>query len=143
MSKAKKGDTVKVEYVGTMENGEVFDQTEGGETLDFTIGDEEMIPGFETAVIGMAVGETKSVTLDPEDAYGEWEEDAVATVPRDSLPEDVEPAVGVSLEAEDEDGLPFEVVITEITDKTVTVDGNHPLAGKKLSFKITLKEIVK
>ena len=110
--------------------------------LEFTIGEGNVIPGFERAVIGMAVGEEKTVTIPVEDAYGERMEQMVAQVPRTDLPADLTPEVGMQLEVTQEDGHNFPVLITEVTDATVTLDANHPLAGRALTFDLRLVEIL-
>ncbi len=141
--KAKDGDTVKVDYTLTLEDGSVFDTSEGAEPLEFEIGAGQMIPGFEKAVIGMKSGESKKVTLKPEEAYGDRDEQLTAVVDRSELPAEMVPEVGLLLQAQGEDGSISVVTITAVTDTTVTIDGNHPLAGKTLTFDIKLVEITK
>ena len=140
-AKAKDGDTVKVDYKLTLEDGTVYDESAAGEPLEFTLGENEVITGFEDAVKGMKVGETKTVTLTPEQAYGQYDDSLVQVVDRSQLPADIDPQVGQYLQAQGSDGSVRTFVITAVTDTTVTVDGNHPLVGKTLTFEITLVNI--
>lgn len=141
MSKVKDGDTVKVHYTGTLDNGEVFDSSEGREPLEFTLGQGQLIPGFEKAVVGLGQGESTTVDIPSAEAYGEAREDLVITVPKDQLPADVEPQVGMQLQVNQPDGQPVPVRITDVGDTELTLDANHPLAGKDLKFKIELVEV--
>ncbi len=141
MSIAKDGDTVKVHYTGTLENGEVFDTSEEREPLEFTLGQGQLIPGFEKAVIGLNVGDSTKVDIPSVEAYGEMREDLVINVPKDQLPADVEPQVGMQLQVNQPNGQPVPVRITGISDTELTLDANHPLAGKDLSFEIELVEV--
>ncbi len=142
MSAAKPGDTVCIHYTGKLEDGTLFDSSEGREPLQFAVGGGQVIPGFDNAVQGMAVGDKKSVTIEPEEAYGERHEQLVQEVPRDQLPDDLSPAVGMELQAKDETGQVMRLAVTAIDEASITVDGNHPLAGKTLNFDIELVEIV-
>ena len=141
MSIAKDGDTVKVHYTGTLENGEVFDTSQEREPLEFTLGQGQLIPGFEKAVIGLNVGDSTKVDIPSVEAYGEMREDLVINVPKDQLPADVEPQVGMQLQVNQPNGQPVPVRITGISDTELTLDANHPLAGKDLSFEIELVEV--
>ena len=141
MAAAKKGDVVKVEYKGKIEEGTVVSRTPDDETLRFTIGDGKMMPGFERAVIGMHEGESKTVEIKAKDGFGPYREELVMTVERSEWPEDVEPKIGEQLEMQREDGHTIVAEITGITDDTVELDANHPLAGKDLTFDIELKSI--
>uniref|UniRef100_A0A831UET2 Peptidyl-prolyl cis-trans isomerase n=1 Tax=Geobacter metallireducens TaxID=28232 RepID=A0A831UET2_GEOME len=143
MAQAKKGDTVKVHYTGKLTTGEVFDSSEEGGSgpLEFTIGEGEVIPGFEEAVIGMNAGEAKTVTIPVEQAYGPRMEELVAEVEREYLPQDAEPKLGQQYEVTQDDGQVFNVTVTGMNDTTVTLDANHPLAGRDLVFDIKLVEI--
>ena len=135
------GKTVKVHYKGTLGDGTVFDSSEGRDPLSFEIGSEQVIPGFEAAVAAMGVGDTQTITLACADAYGEANEDMVGLVPRDSLPDELEPEVGMMLQMESPDGaVPVRVV--EVAEETITLDANHPLAGEDLTFELTRVEIV-
>jgi FKBP-type peptidyl-prolyl cis-trans isomerase 2 len=142
MAGAKKGDSVRVFYTGRLEDGAVFDTSEGHEPLAFTIGGKEVIRGFEQAVVGMQPGESKTTTLPPEKAYGPHRPEKVAEVERKDVPEHIELVVGNHLELTKEDGEPFAVLISDLTETTVTLDANHPLAGRVLTFEINLLEIV-
>jgi FKBP-type peptidyl-prolyl cis-trans isomerase 2 len=141
MAEAQSGDTVKVHYKGTLEDGTVFDDSHGDEPIEFTIGNEELIPGFEEAVIGMSPDESREVTIEPEDAYGDRREDLVAAIDRDELPDDMDIEEGQHLRMEGQDGQTMIVRVVELEEETVTLDGNHPLAGKNLTFDIELLEI--
>jgi peptidylprolyl isomerase len=149
MEQAKKGDKVKVHYTGRLEGGEIFDSSECIEDdcncntgpMEFTIGEGEVIPGFETAVIGMSEGEAKTFTIPVDEAYGLRNEEMVVAVERSHVPADLTPEVGMRLEVTQEDGQEFPVVITEVTETHVTLDANHPLAGRELTFDIKLVEI--
>lgn len=141
MSNAKSGDTVRVHYTGKLNDGTPFDSSAGRDPLEFALGAGQVIPGFNNAVEGMAVGDSKSVKIEPDDAYGPRHEQLVQNVPREHLPSDMEPAVGMQLQAQGQDGQPVPLVITEVEEKSITVDGNHPLAGQTLNFDIELVEI--
>lgn len=141
MSKAKDGDTVKVHYTGTLENGEVFDTSQEREPLEFQLGEGQLIPGFENAVIGMSEGDSTKVDIPSDEAYGEVREDLVINVPKDQLPDDVEPEVGMQLQVNQQNGQPIPVRITEVKDEELVLDANHPLAGKNLTFEIELLEV--
>ena len=141
MSKAKDGDTVKVHYTGRLDDGTVFDSSVGEEPLEFTIGENDVIPGFEEGVVGMSVGDTKTITINSDDAYGPHRSDLVMEVARDQLPDDIKPEVGQLLEFRQPDGVVLPLVLTELSDDVVTLDANHPLAGKELIFDIELLEV--
>lgn len=142
MSAVQSGDTVKVHYTGKFDNGEVFDSSEGGDPLAFTVGAGQVIPGFDQALLGMQIGETKNVVIPADEAYGEREEGLVQTIRRDQFRlGDVEPAVGMALEMRTPDGQGIPMVITDVTETSVTLDANHPLAGETLHFDLQLVEI--
>lgn len=141
MSKAKDGDTVKVHYTGTLENGEVFDTSKEREPLEFQLGQGQLIPGFEKAVIGMGEGDSTTVDIPSDEAYGEVRDDLIINVPKDQLPDDVEPQIGMQLQVNQQNGQPIPVRITEIKDEELVLDANHPLAGKDLKFEIKLLEV--
>lgn len=141
MSKAKDGDTVKVHYTGTLENGEVFDTSKEREPLEFQLGQGQLIPGFEKAVIGMSEGDSTTVDIPSDEAYGEVREDLIINVPKNQLPDDVEPQIGMQLQVNQQNGQPIPVRITEIKDEELVLDANHPLAGKDLTFNIELLEV--
>ena len=142
MPEARNGDTVKVHYTGMLEDGTIFDSSREREPLEFTIDEGQLIPGFEEAVKGMTPGETKTVEIPPEKAYGPRYEDAVLQVPRDRMPEGLDPQVGDQLQVQSTSGQTFPALVTEVTDKVVTLDANHPLAGKTLTFEIELVAIL-
>lgn len=141
MAKVKQGDAVQVHYTGKLEDGTVFDTSEGNDPLTFTVGEQKVIPGFERAVQGMEPGQTKTAELSPEQAYGPRREDMVTEMERDQIPEDVDPEVGQQLQLRLQNGRTIPVVITDVADGTVTIDANHPLAGKTLVFDIELVDI--
>jgi peptidylprolyl isomerase len=138
----KEGDTVKVHYTGTIADGTVFDTSREREPLEFTLGEGKLIPGFEKAVVGMKVGDTSKVTIPSDEAYGEKREDMVIDVDKGQIPPDIKPEVGQQLQVQQKDGGAIPVVITEITDETVQLDANHPLAGQDLTFEIEVVEVV-
>lgn len=137
------GDYIKVHYTGTLDDGSVFDSSEGREPLDFTAGAGQMIKGFDAAVIGMKVGEVKTVTIPAEDAYGLHSDEYVLTFSKDELPEDMDPKIGDQLQLTQSNGRVMTVPVVDVTETTVTVDANHSLAGKDLTFEIELVEITK
>jgi FKBP-type peptidyl-prolyl cis-trans isomerase 2 len=139
---AKTGDTVQVNYTGKLADGTVFDSSEGREPYEFTLGAGQAIPGFDKAILGMKVGEKKTVTIPSDEAYGPHLDDMVVEVPREKLPSNIEPKVGQMLEATRPDGEKIGFIITNVSDNnTVTLDANHPLAGKDLTFDIELVKI--
>jgi peptidylprolyl isomerase len=135
---AKDGDRVRVHYTGRLAGGEEFDSSRGGEPLEFTVGAGEVIPGFDEAVRGLSVGESRSVEIEPEDAYGPRREGLVAEIERERAQFPSEPEVGMNLILPLADGNQLEVVVTSVTDTHITIDGNHPLAGQKLFFDVEL-----
>jgi len=141
MSQAKIGDSVKIHYTGTLDDGTQFDSSAGREPLAFELGSGQVIPGFDKSVEGMAAGDSKSVNIPAEDAYGPHQAEMVQEVPRTALPDDLEPAEGMGLQAQGPDGQVVNLVITSVQEDTITVDGNHPLAGKTLNFDIELVSI--
>lgn len=170
MAQAKTGDRVKVHYTGTLEDGSVFDTSEGyveqpGDhscgcgskkdvedgcrcdshatgPMEFVIGAGQLIPKFEAAVIGLEPGQSITVSIPADDAYGQRAEEMVAVIERSEIPADINPEPGHQMEVILEDGSPLPVLVTEVTDTTITLDGNHPLAGRDLTFAIRLVEIL-
>jgi len=142
MAKAKSGDSVKVHYTGKLTDGAIFDSSKKESPLEFTIGDGKIIRGFEQAVIGLEPGESVTVNIKPEEGYGVLRKELILEVDKAQIPTDVKPEVGRQLEVRPKDGAPIIVTITGITDTHVTLDANHPLAGKELVFDIELAEIV-
>jgi len=140
--RAKSGDTVRVHYTGKLQDGTVFDSSVTREPFQFTIGAGQVIPGFDRAVTGMEPGQKKSAEIAPEDAYGPHHHEMVVVVPRDQLPEDLTPRVGLHLSVAKDDGGQFGVRITDVSPTTVTLDANHELAGKPLIFELELLEVL-
>ena len=139
---AQDGDRVRVTYVGRFADGTVFDSSDGHEPLEFTVGGGEVIAGFDAAVTGLLVGERRAVEVAPEDGYGVHLPEMVAEVERRMIPDDHQLAVGNFLEVRMENGAAFEVRIAGLTETTVQLDANHPLAGKVLHFEVELLEFV-
>ena len=142
MEKAKQGDKVKVHYKGYLDDGTVFDSSFDQDPLEFTIGAGEIIPGFENAVVGMEIGETKTVDIPAQDAYGEYNDMARLEVPRENLPENINPEIGMVLQLTTPQNNTVLVRVIDMNDEIVTLDANHPLAGKDLKFEIKLLELV-
>lgn len=142
MTLAKQGDKVKVHYTGRLEDGTIFDSSLRRDPIEFTIGGRELIPGFEKAVVGMNPGQTKKIKIDSDQAFGPRRSDMVIVVSREKLPEDMEPALGEELQMEQPDGALIAARVAEVTPSAVTLDANHPLAGRDLSFDLQLIEIV-
>ncbi|MCK4650681.1 peptidylprolyl isomerase [Candidatus Babeliales bacterium] len=141
MKQAKSGDMVKVHYTGKLDNGTIFDSSEKREPLQFKIGEEKVIPGFEKAVIGMSIEESKTIKLMPEESYGPHRKELIVIVPKKNIPGDINLQIGQQLQIKQENGHPLIVIVIEITEDNVTLDANHPLAGKDLTFEIKLVEI--
>ena len=141
MTPVKTGDTVKVHYTGTLNDGTVFDTSIEREPLAFTVGEKQMIPGFEKGVLGMSLDESKTINIPCDEAYGQHHAERVIEVPRDQVPADMKIAVGQTLELAGQDGGRVIVVVKELTDEKVVMDANHPLAGQDLTFEIKLVEV--
>lgn len=141
MSEAKSGDKVQIHYTGKLDDGTTFDSSTGRDPLEFELGSGQVIAGFDKAVQGMTEGDTKSVTLDPDEAYGQRHDQLVQEVPKNALPDDLEPKVGMALQSRSPDGEVTQLTVTEVKDETITVDANHPLAGQPLNFDIELVKI--
>jgi peptidylprolyl isomerase len=137
---ANNGSIVKVHYTGTLGDGSVFDSSLKREPLEFKLGCGQVIPGFEEAVLSMNVGETKTVTIPADQAYGPRHEELVLVVEKAKIPAELNPELGDKLQMRQPQGAPVTVVVTEITEKTITLDANHALAGKDLTFELTLVE---
>ncbi len=142
MDQAQDGDTVRVHYTGKLEDGTIFDSSEGKVPLEFTIGQQQVIPGFETAIIGMIPGEVKEEMIPMDQAYGERNDDMVLKVGHDEFPENVNPELGgtLNLRVSEEQLIPVSVI--DISDNAVILDANHPLAGMDLVFNLELVEIL-
>ena len=142
MRKAQKGDTVKVNFTGKLDDGTEFASSKDEPPLQFTIGDGALIPGFEEGTIGMAEGDQKTIRLEPNEAFGEKRPEMISKVPKNAFPDHIEPAVGLQLQVNSPSGDPLLVVVTEVTDEEITIDANPPLAGERLTFDIELVEFV-
>lgn len=138
MSEVKSGDTVSIHYTGTLSDGSVFDSSQGREPLEFVVGSGQIIPGLDTALPGMKVGEEKRVEIASEDAYGPHHAEARQAVPRAEIPADIPLEIGVQLQAKNERGEIMPLTVAEVSEDTVVLDANHPLAGKDLIFEIEL-----
>jgi peptidylprolyl isomerase len=141
MAPVRDGDTVKIHYTGKLQDGTVFDTSEGREPLSFTIGNGQVIPGFEDAVIGMVKNETKNVRIPVDRAYGPRNEELMINVPRNQVPPDINPEQGQRLQIQGPGNQPVLVVVKEVTDEYIVLDANPPLAGEDLIFDIELVEI--
>ncbi len=141
MQQAKKGDTVRVHYTGKLTTGEQFDSSAGREPLEFEVGAGMMIKGFDDAVVGMAVGDKKTITIPPNEAYGERNDQMVIDFPRSNFPADLTPEVGMQLMMNNNAGQQFPVTIVDVREDAVVLDANHSLAGKDLVFDIEMVEI--
>lgn len=138
MKQAKSGDTVKVHYTGTLNDGSQFDTSVGRDPLELTLGSGQVIPGFENALEGMVEGDTKTVTIPADQAYGPRIDAAVQTIPRSAIPEHIELQVGLQLQAMAEGGQPVMVTVVDLSDENVSLDANHPLAGEDLTFHLEM-----
>ena len=138
MSTAKTGDTVRVHYTGSLTDGTVFDSSREREPLSFQVGAGQVIPGFNDAVEGMEVGDKVDVTIESKDAYGDYRDDFVINVNPSDIPDEIDPEVGMDLQLHQQDGGAIPVKVTAVSDDAVTLDANHPLAGKDLKFEIEL-----
>ena len=141
MAEAKDGDKVKVHYTGKLDSGEVFDSSREREPLEFTLGEGSLIPGFERGVIGMNTGNSKTVVIPADDAYGQARPELVQKVEKERYPKDFVPEVGQRLQLGQSDGSSVIARVTEVSDEGMTLDANHPLAGENLTFEIELMEI--
>jgi FKBP-type peptidyl-prolyl cis-trans isomerase 2 len=142
MMAIKKGDKVKIEYTGTLDDGTVFDTSEGKTPLEFEAGSGKVIKGFDDAILGMGKGEEKNVKIEAKNAYGDNNPKLKKKIPRDQLPKDQEPKPGMVLVVKTSNGQQFPAKIAEVADKEITLDLNHPLAGKNLNFKIKIVDVL-
>lgn len=142
MAQVQDGDTVKVHYTGKLEDGTVFDTTANRDPIQFRIGEGQVIPRFEQAMSGMEPGESKTVEVPADEAYGPHHEELVLMVDRNVFPEDAQPEVGLQFEVRQTDSPPIVAMVTDVTESNATLDANHPLAGKDLIFDVQLLEIV-
>ena len=141
MSEAKQGDTVRINYTGTLTNGETFDSSEGRDPLEFVVGSGQIIPGLDAAIPGMTIGDTKKVEVPCTQAYGEVNPDARQSVPRGQVPDNIPLDLGTQLQMQTPQGQVVNVTVAEVTEEEVTLDANHPLAGKDLVFDIEMVAI--
>lgn len=141
MTEAKSGDTVKITYVGTLNDGQMFDSSEGRDPLEFVLGSGQIIKGLDSAIPGMSVGDKKTVNVPCDQAYGQKNPDARQAVPREQIPADIPVAVGTQLQMQTPQGQVVPVTVAEVTETEVTLDANHPLAGQDLNFEIEVVEI--
>ena len=141
MAQAKAGDKVSVHFTGSLEDGSIFGSTQKEEPFEFIIGQKNVLPGFEDAVIGMEEGDEKEFKLEPSDAYGDHNPELTKEIPRSQLPPDEKLEPGMVLIMNLPNGFQINANITEVSDETITIDLNHPLAGKTLSFKVKILEI--
>jgi peptidylprolyl isomerase len=140
MQSAKSGDTVRVHYTGKLDDGSVFDSSEGRDPLEFQLGGGQVIPGFEQAVEGMSPGDERSVTIAADEAYGPRRDELVLVVPRTELPAEMQPELGQQLQLS-QDGQSFIVTVADVNESEIILDANHPLAGEALTFELQLVDI--
>ena len=133
--------TVKVHYTGKLADGEVFDTSDGKEPIEFTLGQGQLIPGFEKGLIDMKLNEKKTINMTKDDAYGEVNETLIQEVKKTDLPQDMEPKVGMGLVSKSPDGQEINLMVVEVKEETIVIDGNHPLAGRDLIFDLEVVEI--
>ncbi len=141
MSHVKQNDTVKVHYTGKLADGQVFDTSEGKEPIEFTLGQGQLIPGFEKGLIDMKLNEKKTINIPVDEAYGPPREDLVQEVDKNQLPPEIQPEVGMGLVSKTPDGIEMNLLVAEVKESTIVVDGNHPLAGKDLIFDLEVVDI--
>ncbi|MDT0556653.1 FKBP-type peptidyl-prolyl cis-trans isomerase [Patiriisocius hiemis] len=141
MSQVKNNDTVQVHYTGKLGNGQVFDSSVEREPLEITLGQGALIPGFEKGLLDMKVSEKKTITIPKQEAYGEVQKELFQSVPKDNLPQEIKPEVGMGLMAKNPDGTERQLRVTEVKDDHIIVDANHPLAGHDLTFDLELVAI--
>jgi FKBP-type peptidyl-prolyl cis-trans isomerase 2 len=141
MTQVKENNTVKVHYTGKLTDGQIFDSSEGKEPLAFTLGEGRLIPGFENGLLEMKLNEKKTINIPKEDAYGDPREDLIIEVSKSELPQEMTPEVGMGLVSKTPEGQEMNLLIVEVKDETVVLDGNHPLAGKELIFDLEVVEI--
>jgi len=141
MGHPQSGDTVKVHYTGRLEDGQVFDTSKKREPLELTVGQQQVIPGFERAVMQMEPGEAKTVKVPADEAYGPRRPELVVAVDRGEIPEHIQPTVGQKLQIQRQDGAVTVVSVADVSDEKVTLDANHPLAGEDLTFELELVEV--
>ncbi|MGK0421012.1 MAG: FKBP-type peptidyl-prolyl cis-trans isomerase SlpA [Polaribacter sp.] len=141
MNQVKENNTVKVNYTGKLADGQVFDSSEGKEPIEFTLGQGQLIPGFEKGLIDMKLNEKKTITVAKEEAYGDVNKDLIQEVKKTELPQDMTPEVGMGLVSKSPDGQEMNLMVVEVKEESIVIDGNHPLAGKDLVFDLEVIEI--
>ena len=141
MSQVKENNTVKVNYTGKLSDGQVFDTSEGKEPMEFTLGQGQLIPCFEKGLIDMKLNEKKTITISKEEAYGEINNDLIQEVEKTQLPQDMTPEVGMGLVSKTPDGQEMNLLVVEVREESIVIDGNHPLAGKELIFDLEVVAI--
>lgn len=141
MTEVKNGDTVRIHYTGTLTDGSVFDSSEGREPLEFTVGTGQVIKGMDAGLPGMKVGDKKRLEIPALEAYGPLNPEARQAIPREGIPDEIPLEVGIQLQMQSPEGHVLPVTVVEVTEATVTLDANHPLAGKDLNFDIELVSI--
>lgn len=141
MTAAKAGDKVRIHYTGALNDGTTFDSSQDRDPLEFTVGSGEVIPGLDNAMPGMEIGESKTVTIPCDEAYGPVNPEAMQTVEREQIPDHIPLDLGTALQVQDQSGQTMAVTVAEVTDEKVVLDANHPLAGKDLTFDVELVEI--
>jgi FKBP-type peptidyl-prolyl cis-trans isomerase 2 len=141
MSQVKENNTVKVHYTGKLSDGQVFDSSEGKEPLEFTLGQGRLIPGFEKGLMDMKLNEKKTITITKEEAYGEVNQDLIQEVQKSELPQEITPEVGMGLVSKSSDGQEMNLQVVEVREASIVLDGNHPLAGKDLTFDLEVVDI--
>lgn len=141
MAQATQGDTVHIHYTGRLDDGTVFDTSKDRDPLSFVVGGGQVIPGFDSAVEGMTAGDTKTATVAAAEAYGQRRDDLVMPVPREQLPDGLEPEVGMPLEMRTAEGQTAQVIVAEVAEDAIQIDANHPLAGRDLTFDIELVKV--
>jgi FKBP-type peptidyl-prolyl cis-trans isomerase 2 len=141
MNQVKKNTTVKVNYTGRLSDGQVFDSSEGKEPIEFTLGQGQLIPGFEKGLIDMKLNEKKTITIAKEEAYGEINDDLRQEIKKTELPQDITPEVGMGLVSKSPDGQEIDLRVVEVKEESIVIDGNHPLAGRDLIFDLEVVAI--
>ncbi len=141
MSQVKENNTIKVNYTGKLSNGQIFDTSEGKEPIEFVLGQGRLIPGFEKGLIDMKLNEKKTIEIAKDQAYGDVNDNLIQEVNKTELPQDMEPKVGMGLVSKSPDGKEINLMVVEVKDESIVIDGNHPLAGHDLIFDVEVVEI--
>jgi FKBP-type peptidyl-prolyl cis-trans isomerase 2 len=141
MSQVKENNTIKVNYTGKLSNGQIFDTSEGKEPIEFVLGQGRLIPGFEKGLIDMKLNEKKTIEIAKDQAYGDVNDNLIQEIKKTELPQDMEPKVGMGLVSKSPDGKEINLMVVEVKDESIVIDGNHPLAGHDLIFDVEVVEI--